>query len=202
LVPTRSPTCDDVRVLLRDADITVRSMRDDPGDYARIVRWRAEPHVHEWWDPDEPAPSYEEVVEQYRPRTQVDDDTTSCIIERDGRAIGYLQFYRWASTPEEARAMDVMVDEATYGLDIFIGEVDDIGRGIGTRVVDLLCGYLEDECGASGIALTTELTNHRAQRAYEKAGFRKTKEVLDVDTRDGRRVRSWLMQRRRSAAPR
>jgi aminoglycoside 6'-N-acetyltransferase len=186
-------------MLFRDADVTVRPMHDDPDDYAMIVRWRAEPHVHAWWDPDEPAPSYDQVVEEYGPRAQVDGDTTSCIIERRGRPVGYVQFYRWASTPEEARAMDVSVDDGTFGLDIFIGKPELIGLGIGTRVVDLLCRYLEDERGASGIALTTELANDRAQRAYEKAGFRKTKEVLDLDTRDGQRVRAWLMERRRSA---
>jgi aminoglycoside 6'-N-acetyltransferase len=188
-------------MLLRDADITVRSMRDDRDDYALIVRWRAQPHVHEWWDPDEPPPTYDQVVEQYGPRARLDDETTSCIIEL-GRPIGYVQFYRWASSPEEARAMDVDVDERTFGLDIFIGEPDLIDRGIGTRVVEKLCRYLEDERGASGIALTTELANDRAQRAYEKAGFRKTKEVLELDTRDGQRVRAWLMERRRGASAR
>jgi aminoglycoside 6'-N-acetyltransferase len=189
-------------MLLRDADITVRPMRDDQDDYALIVRWRARPHVHEWWDPDEPPPTYDQVVQEYGPRARLDGETTSCIIERAGRPIGYVQFYRWASSPEEARAMDVDVDERTFGLDIFIGEPDLIDRGIGTRVVERLCRYLEDERGASGIALTTELANDRAQRAYEKAGFRKTKEVLDLDTRDGLRVRAWLMERRRGASTR
>jgi aminoglycoside 6'-N-acetyltransferase len=189
-------------MLLRDAEISVRPMRDDPDDYALIVRWRAQPHVHDWWDPDVPPPTYDEVVGTYGPRSRIDETTTSCIIERDGQPIGYVQFYLWASSPAEARAMDVTVDDATFGLDIFIGEPDQVDRGVGTRVVDLLCRYLENERGASGIALTTELENRRAQRAYEKAGFHKTKEVLELDTRDGRRVRSWLMERRRSASER
>ena len=32
--------------------------------------------------------------------------------------------------------------------------------------------------------------------AYEKAGFSKVRRVLDTDTRDGERVRCWLMERR------
>jgi aminoglycoside 6'-N-acetyltransferase len=199
-VPTRSVACDDAPVLLRDGDLIVRSMRDEPADYEMIVRWRAEPHVQEWWDPDEPPPTYEDVLRQYGPQARVDDATTSCIIELATQPVGYVQFYRWASTPEETRAMDLDVDERTFGLDIFIGDPDFVGRGLGARVVELVSRHLEDERGASWVALSTELANHRAQRAYEKAGFVKIKEVLDLDTRDGQRVRSWLMERRRGTA--
>lgn len=71
-----------------------------------------------------------------------------------------------------------------------------MGRGVGTRVVSLICEHLEREHGASAVALTTETTNARAQRAYEKAGFEKVRRVLDTDTRDGERVWCWLMVRR------
>ena len=172
-------------------------MRDDPADYRLLVRWRAEPHVHEWWDPDEPAPSYDEVVAHYGPRVRGEDSTTACIIELGGRPVGYVQFYRWDSWPKDAGEMAVDFDEHSYGIDIHIGEPDAIDRGLGSRAVDLLCAYLERERGASQIALTTELANTRAQRAYEKAGFHKVREVLDTDTRDGERVRCWLMVRDR-----
>ena len=59
-----------------------------------------------------------------------------------------------------------------------------------------MCRHLENDLGASWIALTTEVTNHRAQRAYEKVGFVKVRQVLDTDTRDGVRVVCWLMERR------
>lgn len=186
-----------VKELCRDGDLTIRAMRDDPAYYALLVRWRAEPHVHQWWDPDDPAPSYDEVVAHYGPRVRGEDPTAACIIELDGRPVGYVQFYRWDSWPEDAREMDVDVDAHTFGLDIHIGEPDVIDRGVGSRAVALLCTYLEREHGAFRVALTTELTNARAQRAYEKAGFRKVRQVLDTDTRDGERVRCWLMVRDR-----
>ena len=88
-------------------------------------------------------------------------------------------------------------DPDTFGIDIHVGEPDLVNQGIGSRVVDVICSYLENELGASWIALTTEVTNHRAQRAYEKAGFRKVRQVLDTDTRGGERVMCWLMERRR-----
>ena len=184
-------------VIAAEGDLVVREMRDEPEDYGLLVRWRAEPHVHEWWDPDDPAPTFTEVLEHYGPRVRGEDKTTACIVEVDGRAAGYLQFYRWLPYLEEEPAIDVRADTDTFGIDIHIGEPDLIDQGFGSRAVDLVCRHLEADLGASWIALTTEVTNHRAQRAYEKVGFVKIRQVLDTDTRDGVRTVCWLMERRR-----
>jgi aminoglycoside 6'-N-acetyltransferase len=181
-----------------DGTLTIRTMRDERPDYELLVRWRAQPHVHEFWDPDDPPPSYEEVVAQYGPRVRHEDPTTACIIELDDRPIGYVQFYRWLPWSQDEEALDVRADPDTFGLDIHVGEPDLIDRGLGSRAVDLLCRYLEDTQRASWVALTTEITNLRAQRAYEKAGFVKVRRVLDTDTRGGERVTCWLMERRRA----
>jgi RimJ/RimL family protein N-acetyltransferase len=114
------------------------------------------------------------------------------------RPVGYIQFYRWLRWPQEADALEIGADEDTFGVDIFIGEPDQINRGVGTRAMSLICEHLERDCGATAVALTTESTNLRAQRAHEKAGFVKVREVLDTDTRDGQGIPSWLMVRSRT----
>ena len=80
------------------------------------------------------------------------------------------------------------------GLDIFLGEADLLDSGTGSNAVRLLCEHLVDHHRAVGVQLTTGMTHVRAQRAYEKAGFRKDCEVLDLDEVGGERVRSWLMR--------
>jgi aminoglycoside 6'-N-acetyltransferase len=185
----------------RDGDLAIRRLRDDPADFAAMARWRAAPHVHEWWDPDEPAPSAERIAQTYRDRTEPDHRTTGCIIELDGRPIGYLQFYRWREWEDEAEEVDVDAGPASWGIDIHIGEPALIDQGLGSRAVGAICRYLAEERGATDVRLTTELTNHRAQRAYEKAGFVKLKHVLDMDTRDGERVWCWLMRWDPAAPP-
>jgi aminoglycoside 6'-N-acetyltransferase len=182
--------------LAADGDLALRTMRDDEHDYRLIVRWRAQPHVHEWWDPDDPAPDLDTVRAHYGPRVRGEEPTTACVIELDAAPIGYLQFYRWRAWPEAAETLGAGTDEGAFGIDLFIGEPSVIGRGVGTRVVSLACAYLEREHGASAVVLATETTNHRAQRAYEKAGFAKVRRVLDTDTRGGERVWCWLMVRR------
>jgi aminoglycoside 6'-N-acetyltransferase len=187
--------------LTREGELAIRLLRNDADDLALITRWRAQPHVHEWWDPDDPPPTFEEVAAAYGNRTHPSSPTTACIIELERRPIGYVQFYRWASYAEEAWEMGLDADDTTFGLDILIGEPDLIGRGHGSRVVAMVSEYLERERGATRISLTTEVSNERAQRAYEKAGFRKVREVLDIDTRGGERARCWLMTREASGAP-
>lgn len=180
-------------VVVAEEDLIVRRLRDDDADYDRIAKWRSLPHVHRWWDPDLPAPTTESVREEYRPDTAPDGLTKACIIERRHVAIGFIQFYKWISYADEAKEVGIPFDDRSYGLDIFIGDPNEIGKGVGTRVVRLLSDYLIRELDASSVALTTDLANRVAQRCYEKAGFRRVKEVLDTDTYKGERVRCWLM---------
>lgn len=180
--------------LARDDDLGIRVLRDHPDDLALLVGWLARPHVRAWWDPDEPVPTLDEVRGKYGARTGSGSATTPCVIELAGRPIGYLQFYPWLAYPEEVREIGIPARPASYGLDLFIGEPELIDAGLGTRVVRLACRFLAAERDADDVMLTTEVGNLRAQRAYEKAGFERVREVLDLDTRDGERARCWLMR--------
>ncbi len=181
--------------IVQDADLVIRRMRDDNADYQLIVRWRNMPHVRRWWDPDRPTTTIDSAIDEYRADARGTTPSTVCIIERSGEPLGLIQFYRWVSYADEAADVGITFDDQTWGLDVFIGEADQIHRGIGTRVVNMLSDYLVEELGASSVALTTDVLNHAAQRCYEKAGFEKVKQVLDTDTYQGERVLSWLMVR-------
>ncbi len=89
--------------------------------------------------------------------------------------------------------MGVPDPDASYGLDIFIGEPDMVGRGLGSRAVALVADTCSHAEGATSVALLTPVGNDRAHRAYEKAGFRKVRQTLDTDVVDGERRMSWLM---------
>lgn len=187
-------------VLVRDGDLVIRRMRADAEDVARIVDWRARPHVHEFWDPDDPPPDTAQVEREYLPSTAPDSPTLGCIVELAGRPIGYIQLYPWTVDAEAARELGISVGPDSWGLDVFVGEQDLVDRGFGTRVVRVACEYLEQERGAEEVVLLTEAINTRAQRAYEKAGFVKDHQVRDHDTRGGERVLSWVMRRPRGGA--
>ena len=160
--------------LCRDGDLSIRRMRDDRADHELIVRWRNEPHVAEWWTTDDdPTPTtLDRVVRGYGPKTGDAAWAIDCIIAVGLRPVGFTQFYPWSAVPDEAREMGIPDVDGSYGLDIFIGEPDMVGRGVGSRAVALLSRHLFDAHGAMSIALLTPVGNLRAHRAYEKAGFR------------------------------
>ena len=181
--------------LIRDGDLSIRRMRDEPSEFELLLAWRAEPHVSEWWDTDDPPLTYERAVAEYLEDLEPRGNTIPCIIEVSGRPAGYVQFYAWAAFAGEAKQMGMPADEGAWGLDILIGDPSLIGKGVGSRAVDLVCRYLLDTRQAHSVALCTAIRNTRAQRAYEKAGFVKVRRVLDTDTRDGARIPSWLLVR-------
>lgn len=53
------------------------------------------------------------------------------------------------------------------------------GRGLGTEATSLIIGHGFDSIGLSTITLEVLARNPRAQRAYEKAGFRRTGESFE-----------------------
>jgi aminoglycoside 6'-N-acetyltransferase len=181
--------------IVAEDDLRVRRMRDEDEEFERMVRWRNSPHVREWWDPDDPPMTLERARAEHRPGTE--DASESCVIELDGLPIGYVQFYPWDDEPEAIDVIGVPAIPGAWGLDIFLGEPDVIGRGIGTRAVDLVCGYLFRASGATAVMIVAAVDNARALRAYEKAGFVRRARVLDTDTRGGERVESWALVRER-----
>ena len=74
-------------------------------------------------------------------------------------------------------------EPAEIGIKIFRPQYR--GRGYGPRVLELLISYLFEERAYKRIVLDTNVRNERAQRMYEKLGFRET----------GRRIDSWTDQR-------
>ena len=149
-------------------DYTFRPMI--AADLPLIRRWLALPHVREWWgDPEE----------QYSLVSGDLDEPAmdQFIVSAAGSPFGYLQCYdltAWNSGfgPQP---------QGTRGIDLFIGEPDMIERGHGSsfirRFVD---GLLTSS--APRVVTDPDPANHRAIKAYEKAGF-----VRDrlVDTPDG-----------------
>ncbi len=75
--------------------------------------------------------------------------------------------------------LDLRIGSAELG--IFIGEVDEWGKGYGTDAVNAIVGFGFAELRLERIWLNVDTENGRARRAYEKAGF-----VLEATLRHDR----------------
>ena len=104
---------------------------------------------------------------------------TMRIVSVSGRPFAYAQDYDVHSWPQPHL---LHLPKGSRAIDSFIGWPSMVGRGHGQTYLRLLAERLCAQ-GAPLVAIDPAEGNLRAQRAYEKAGFRRTRLV---DTPDGR----------------
>jgi len=125
----------------------------------------------------------DDTIAEYRLAMRGEDPTDLYLIELDGRPIGHLQSYRIDDHPEYA-AM-VALGRAAFGIDLFIGEPDLIGKGHGAALIRaFLRNVAFPRYGVELCVIGPTRSNAAAIRAYEKAGFRFLKMYLEPDSRE------------------
>lgn len=143
---TNGPVADEAiqgeRVVLRPATVD---------DAATIVAILIRPGVAEWW----PGETLETVREQFD-----DPEHHPLLVEVDGRAAGYIQFYEEADPAYRHAGIDVALDPEFHG------------RGLGTDAVRTLARWLVRTRGHHRVVIDPAAHNTRAIRVYEKVGFR------------------------------
>ncbi len=145
-------------------------------DLPLMYTWLNTPHVHEWYDKDKKN-SIEEVANRYAPKIKGEKPTDCYLALYEGKPFGYLQTYKVNDWPEFGN--HIGYDDFTAAVDLFIGEADFIGKGIGTKMLE---AFLQQVVFAEGSTINTcvigpEPGNKRAIRTYEKVGFQYSKTV-------------------------
>lgn len=153
-------------------------------DVPLLSRWRATPHVIEWWG----VPSVEDEREKL-----TDPRIAMWIVELEGRSFAFAQDYDvhgWSPHPFSH------LPPGSRGIDQYIGEADMLGKGHGSTFVGLHVERLF-AAGVPAVGTDPHPSNLSARRACEKAGFEMTSGP--VDTRWGRAVlmECWADQARR-----
>ena len=140
-------------------------------DLPLVKRWLAEPHVVQWW-----GDTYEQ-FELVSGDLKV-EAMDQFIVATDDRPFGYIQCYDPEVWPDNGLGDH---PKGTRGIDQFIGELDMVDRGHGSAFIRTFVDRLLAH-GAPRVITDPDPANHRAVRAYEKAGFEK---AHMVDTPDG-----------------
>ena len=169
-------------------DLTFRPLR--PADLPTLHEWLIRPHVAEWW---QPTPSLAELEEEYAGRFAGTSDVKPYIALADGSPIGYIQSYTAMGSGEGWWADEQ--DPGVRGIDQFLANADDLGRGLGSLMVRTFVAELFADPEVTKVQTDPSPQNRRAIRAYEKAGFRP---LGEIDTPDGRAL---LMICERPAGP-
>jgi RimJ/RimL family protein N-acetyltransferase len=132
------------------------------GDAPCDFRWRTDAELARF-DAARPfSASYNDYLALFRDELQYPSPyrRSLAVEDPDGRHIGNVMYYN----------IDTIRREAEIG--ITIGERDCWSRGYGTDAVSTLVSHIFRATGFRRIYLKTLEWNGRAQRAFEKAGFR------------------------------
>jgi RimJ/RimL family protein N-acetyltransferase len=154
-------------------------------DLPLVRRWLLEPHVSRWWA-DPPREAYpDDELEKYRARiTGGDDDPTLIfLIRHGGRPLGFIQCYR--IDDYDAYGQAVALDAPAAGIDLFIGEPSEIGKGHAPKLIRIfLSDVVFAQYDVDDVVIGPSAKNASAIRAYEKAGFRFFKQARVPDEPD------------------
>jgi len=109
----------------------------------------------------------------------------------NGSRVGFVQRYRVGD--EEGLAEILGVDLNAQGLDLFLGDQQLLGRGLGTRMVREFGDLVLQDPSVAYLVIDPDTENAAAIACYRKAGFTPLRETVDL--LDASR-RSLLMERR------
>jgi aminoglycoside 6'-N-acetyltransferase len=152
--------------------IAFRPFRED--DLSQLHEWFQREHVERWWR-TEPT-TLERTRERYLPAIDGRDPTDLYAILLDDAPIGMIQTYLVSDYPEFAQLTET--GQGVAGIDLFIGEAELTGHGLGTEIIRTFVEQIvfarpeTVACIADPDAL-----NVASLRAFAKAGFRDVGEV-------------------------
>jgi RimJ/RimL family protein N-acetyltransferase len=134
-----------------------------PADLRRTQRWVSDPEIARWILPAWPRLPLS--WEEWLRRVYTSPDSVHfAIVLHEGRHIGNCSLHsiRWT--------------EGVAAVGILLGERDCWGKGYGPEALGLLLNYAFRHLGLARVVLHVHRANHRAIRAYRKAGFREVPE--------------------------
>jgi RimJ/RimL family protein N-acetyltransferase len=133
-------------------------------DLPMVAAWLIRPHVAGWWN----GPiALEPGLRQF-------------LALLEGEAIGYVQSYHAVASHGDGWWMDVQ-DPGVHGIDQFLADERKLGQGLGTEMVRAFVTELFADRGITRVQADPSPANGRAIRCYEKAGFRRVREIVTPD---------------------
>lgn len=184
--------------LVAAGDLVVRHLRNRLDDYALLLGWLTDPAVLEWYEGRDQDFDLARILAQYGPGGELErEGTVPAIVEVDGTAAGYVQYYELTPWAAEFGMED---GRGVWSLDLFL-DPSTHGSGLGRRVVRTVAEHLAGPVGAREVVILPHVDNPRAIRAYEAAGFVAVEVVPDHELHEGV-VRDALRMHFRPSAPR
>ena len=139
---------------MADPDVSFRQLRLE--DVPLVHAWRQREHVRRWWSGVE---TVEETEQKYVSRIEGREPTDVYLIVLDERPIGLIQTYL---AEDYGDAWPVELGPDVAGVDLFIGEEELVGRGLGPQVIGAFVRdvvFAKPSTNASVMCLTSSRFN-------------------------------------------
>jgi RimJ/RimL family protein N-acetyltransferase len=146
----------------RSAAPTVRLRAATQADAPAIRRWLGRPEIEAWWGP-------RSATEAEVKLAMASPHAICRMIETGCEAIGYAHAVDATLWGEQ---LPDNLAPGTWDLDLFIASERHRGSGVGPAALMLLKQEVFATTLAVAVAVFPSISNERAVRAYEKAGFR------------------------------
>ncbi len=179
-----------MQLILGSGDIKIRLMEDTEVDYGLMAKWLSDPRVYEFVH-GKPK-DINHVKKHYGPRILKKENIYSCFIEYKNKPIGYIQYF---NIKKYEKKYELTNTKDVWAIDMWIGEPEYWGHGIGSKTLELLSNFILKVYKAKNIVIDPHTDNPRAIRAYEKAGFKKVKILKKHEMHKNKKVDCWLMEK-------
>src|SRR5262245_26521112 len=144
-------------------------------DLPLVHEWHQRPHIRRWWVERK---TFEETEAHYVPTIEGSEPTDHNIALLDDEPFGLIQTYLVSDYPDYAALIGQ--GEGTAGVDLYIADEALTGQGLGT---EMLRTFVDEIVFArpETIVCTADpdVRNTASIRAFEKAGFRTVRELVD-----------------------
>ena len=144
-------------------------------DLPLLHEWLQREHVRFWWRDRE---SYDAVVQHYLPAIEGSDPTDLYLILVDDRPAGFIQTYLVSDYSDYQALVDV--EEGVAGVDLFLADPEQTGKGLGSRVI---ARFVHDVVFVApqthACIADPDAENQGSLRAFEKAGFTRVRDFVD-----------------------
>jgi aminoglycoside 6'-N-acetyltransferase len=137
------------------------------------------------------------VKDKLRPILEKEKNLFAFIVLVDEKPIGYVQYCPISENPWPEQEIEEKVVNCAAGLDLFIGDPESIGKGLGSKIVQ---AFLDTEIWPkfSFCFVDPDLRNEASKRCFEKCGFEFHKTIRSEDALK-RPVTLTLMKKSRSS---
>lgn len=155
--------------------IELIEFKDNIDNYRLMYKWCSEKNVYEWFE--QRILSYDEIVRKYKTKL-LNNKQKLYIVKYDNKPIGFVQIYKY----DYILFKGLKKYKNIYEYDFFIGEVEYLSKGIGTKIITCVNDIIYNKFISDCIVLRVFKRNIRAIKCYQKNDFKIIEEYNDFDT--------------------